>query len=204
MSYRSEKTFERVLFWTGIMFTIIAMFTINELAAESNYKVIPKKNAPLLWTDILVQHIMKYEGFSPRPYKDSDGSLKIGYGSPYRMVQGKPSVSQREAQGLVGAHLLTLVKPVSRILPNFKDLEASAKIVVMDMAYNLGPGRLKQFEDMVAFLRNEDYFNAANEVLDSRYACQVKRRAAANASLLIVAGMNSGEHEDTYKDILHL
>ena len=35
MSYRSEKTFERVLFWTGIMFTIIAMFTINELAAES-------------------------------------------------------------------------------------------------------------------------------------------------------------------------
>ena len=52
------------------------------------------------------------------------------------------------------------------------------------MHYNLGLSKLLGFEKMLDAIDQIDFEKAAVELLDSRYAQQVKRRALANASLL--------------------
>ena len=52
------------------------------------------------------------------------------------------------------------------------------------MVYNLGITRLLKFKKMLAALDSGDYELAATEMLDSRYARQVKGRAKRNAYMM--------------------
>lgn len=56
--------------------------------------------------------------------------------------------------------------------------------VCIDLTYNLGSGGFGTFERMIGCLRERDYFNAARELMGSRYATQVPRRATRLAMIL--------------------
>ena len=56
-----------------------------------------------------------------------------------------------------------------------------ARSVLLDMCYNLGQNRLSGFIKFLAALKVKDYSTAAKEMLDSRWAVQVKRRATEQA-----------------------
>jgi lysozyme len=47
----------------------------------------------------------------------------------------------------------------------------------MDMAFNMGVPRLCKFKNMWAAIHEDDFITAAKEMLDSRWANQVKSRA---------------------------
>ena len=53
-----------------------------------------------------------------------------------------------------------------------------------DLAYNLGVPRLTKFRKTLGYLKQERWENAAAELLDSRYARQVPKRAERNAALI--------------------
>jgi lysozyme len=63
--------------------------------------------------------------------------------------------------------------------------------VLIDMAFNLGVPTLLKFKGMLHAIDNDDKVQAAVELLDSKYAEQVKTRAVDNAKLL--AGSNYNE-----------
>ena len=56
-------------------------------------------------------------------------------------------------------------------------LDAVRQLVVMDMAFNMGVPRLKKFKNMWAAIHEKDFPTAAKEMLDSRWATQVKGRS---------------------------
>lgn len=56
--------------------------------------------------------------------------------------------------------------------------------VVTDMAFNMGEPTLSKFKKMLAAVRNRCYWTAADEMLDSEWAKQVKGRAHALANLM--------------------
>jgi len=61
--------------------------------------------------------------------------------------------------------------------PIVSDLDAVRQRVVIDMAFNIGVPRLTGFKKMWAAIHCGDYEEAALEMMDSKWARQVGRRA---------------------------
>lgn len=59
----------------------------------------------------------------------------------------------------------------------FTDLDDVRRLVIADMAFNLGMPKLLQFKRMIAGLKAKDYTKAADEMMDSKWADQVGIRA---------------------------
>ena len=71
------------------------------------------------------------------------------------------------------------------MIKDFDDLPIKAQLVLIDMTFNLGLGGLLKFENMLDAIECRDWEKASEELLDSRYAIQTKRRARLNGSFLL-------------------
>ena len=60
-----------------------------------------------------------------------------------------------------------------------------SEYILVDMCYNLGLSKLLNFENMLDAIDARNWQEASEQLLDSRYAAQVKRRARINASYLL-------------------
>ena len=67
----------------------------------------------------------------------------------------------------------------------FDELPDKAQLVLVDMCYNLGLSKLLNFENMLDAIDAGNWEKASEELLDSRYALQTKRRARINAAFLL-------------------
>ena len=126
-------------------------------------------------------HIKEYEGFSALVYSCPSGYDTIGFG---RNIEQK-GITKQEAEYLLANDIQQCIKELKGIMNRFDDLPDKAKLVLIDMCYNLGLSKLLNFENMLDAIDARDWEKAAEELLDSRYARQVKRRARINASYLI-------------------
>ena len=68
-------------------------------------------------------------------------------------------------------------------------LDAVRQLVLMDMAFNMGVPRLKKFKNMWAAVYANDFATASKEMLDSRWARQVKSRATRLAHAMATGEM---------------
>lgn len=66
----------------------------------------------------------------------------------------------------------------------FPRLDPVRRKVVIDMRYNLGPTRFRQFKRMIAALAAGDYEAAAAEMVDSKWYRQVKTRGVRLAQMM--------------------
>jgi lysozyme len=64
------------------------------------------------------------------------------------------------------------------------DLNDARQNALIDMMYNLGPSRFIGFKKMIAAIYDEDFNAASNEMLDSKWAKQVGRRAFRLARIM--------------------
>ena len=126
-------------------------------------------------------HIKEYEGYSALVYECTAGYATIGYG---RNLEQR-GITKEEAEHLLANDIKQCIKELKGIMNRFDDLPDKAKLVLIDMCYNLGLSKLLNFENMLDAIDARDWEKAAEELLDSRYARQVKRRARINASYLI-------------------
>ena len=60
---------------------------------------------------------------------------------------------------------------------NWIDWPEEVKLIIANMAFNLGLPRLKKFQLMLKAINKEDYVTASKEGLDSKWADQVYNRA---------------------------
>jgi lysozyme len=72
----------------------------------------------------------------------------------------------------------------SRVFMNFEDLSDARKQALTNLAFNLGYGRLCGFRKMIRAVEHEEWEQAARELLDSKYAKQVKGRSVELAEML--------------------
>ena len=126
--------------------------------------------------DEIAEALKREEGFSAHAYLCSENRLTIGYG---RIVDelGGIGISPDEAD-------LLLRNDIDRTIQEceqwdwFRDLQPSQQSVLIQLCFQLGYPRLTKFKRMLAALAEQDYETAADELLDSRFAEQVPRRAA--------------------------
>ena len=69
-------------------------------------------------------------------------------------------------------------------IPDFDLLSEPRQHVLIDMAFNMGTQGLLKFKRMLAAIREQDFSRAADEMLDSRWARQVKSRSDRLAGMM--------------------
>ena len=131
------------------------------------------------WQKVLDQ-IKKHEGLSLTPYKCSAGALTIGYGHNL----DERGISEEAAELLLKQDAQIALNQAKANVPCFKDLSEARKYVVVDMLFNLGLSRFMGFKKMLAALSAGKYKTAAKEMLSSKWATQVKRRAQFLAKIM--------------------
>lgn len=133
-----------------------------------------------LYTE-LSNHIKEYEGYSKLVYECTSGYATLGFGRNVEQV----GISKEEAEFMLHNDIEQCLKELRGIMNRFNDLPDKAQLVLVDMCYNLGLSKLLNFENMLDAIDAGNWQKASEELLDSKYAKQVKRRARINASYLL-------------------
>lgn len=126
----------------------------------------------------------RYEGLNIFPYQCPTGHLTIGYG--HNLENG---ISKEVAECILQQDMQAAQRAVSRRFEWFKKLDTVRQFVLVDMCFNMGIANLCTFKKFLAALRRGDFLAAANEMLNSRWAGQVGRRARELAEM-----MKTGEY----------
>ncbi len=124
------------------------------------------------------------EGQVLEVYKDHLGYPTIGVGhlvlesdEEYGMSVGTP-ITQTRCDELLFQDLNIVLKECeSRFHENWKDWPEEVRLIIANMAFNLGLTRLVKFQKMFKALNEGDYKQASIEGLDSKWAKQVYNRA---------------------------
>lgn len=123
------------------------------------------------------------------PYEDTVGKVTIGIG---RNLSDN-GLSDHEVEYLfANDYERTLDEAAS--FAWFDNLNAARQLVVMDMIFNMGLRRFKGFVRTIAAIEAGQYEVAARQMLDSKWARQVGRRAKLNAQTMASGEYPRGEH----------
>lgn len=120
------------------------------------------------------------EGFEPKPYKCTEGKLTLGIGFNLEAIEMPEHIAMMWLD-----HILDELTRDLEQESWFRDLNEARKVVILDMAYQLGINGMLKFQKMINALRWERWDEAANELLDSKYAKQTPNRAHRNANILL-------------------
>lgn len=134
---------------------------------------------PLLYNTLRTQ-LQRQESFRATPYLCSENKLTIGYG---RNLQDR-GISQKEAELLLTNDIILAEADATALFPNYSALDNARKLVLLNMAFNLGKTRLAGFKKFRAAVDRQDFVTAAHEMLDSQWARQVKTRAVELAAIM--------------------
>lgn len=115
--------------------------------------------------------IKNHEGYRPYVYYDSMGFPTGGYGHAFL---DRSPISHDVAVLLFEEDFDRACKDYNKL--NL-DLDPVRRAVIIDMLFNLGLTRFFGFQRMIRALREKNYEKAADEMLDSKWAKQVKKRA---------------------------
>ena len=123
----------------------------------------------------LIEQLKRHEGVSKWAYEDHLGYITVGVGRCLDPDMGL-GLSSDEIDYL-------LVNDINRCYKEldgfswFHDLEPIRQEALVNMLFNLGLPRFLQFKKTLAYLAEGKYDQAADEMLDSKWARQVKGRA---------------------------
>ena len=129
-------------------------------------------------TDLHAQ-LVRHEGLRLKPYTDTVGKLTIGVG---RNLTDK-GISEATAYQMLDEDIDEAVADLA-IFPWFAGLDAVRQRVLVDMRFNLGPSRFRQFRQTLAAVAHGEYVKASDQMLKSKWAAQVKGRARTLARMM--------------------
>lgn len=116
------------------------------------------------------------EGKINHAYQDSEGYWTIGVGHLIdKRKQG--SIPNFIIEALLEYDIDEKSKELDKIIPFWRNLDALRQRVLLNMAFNLGVGNLMGFKRFLQALRDSDYTLASIEMMDSKWARQVGKRA---------------------------
>lgn len=135
------------------------MLSFNEL--RSNFNL----------SDFEIQ-LINHEGLKLKPYIDTVGKKTIGIGWN---IDDRPI---RTDEAIL--RMRNDLKECSKYLEKyewFNKLNLNRKNVLIEMVFNLGQTRFEQFKNMIEAIKNGYFKKSSEEMLNSKWAQQVKSRA---------------------------
>lgn len=131
--------------------------------------------------DRIKEQLVRHEGLRLKPYHCTAGKLTIGIG---RNLDDS-GISQSEAYIMLINDIMNCEKQLQAKIPDiYNGLDEVRKSVLLNMCFNLGISGLLGFKNTLAFIKARDWERAANNMLVSRWAKQVGRRAIELSELM--------------------
>lgn len=127
-------------------------------------------------SDKLMQLISLHEGRCAHAYQDSLGFLTIGVGHLIDSRRGG-KISEVAIDLLLDSDIRDVTNQIDLALPWAATLDPVRLAVLMDMCFNLGIVNLLGFKHFLISLQTRDYKIASEQMLQSKWAEQVKTRA---------------------------
>jgi len=121
-----------------------------------------------------------HEGRKNKPYKDTVGKITIGIGRNLSDV----GVSNVEIDAMLLNDVIRVEKDLDMYLNWWKDKPDNVKLVLLDMCFNLGISGLLKFKNTLDHIKNSQYNESAEEMLKSKWAAQVGKRAVTLSNML--------------------
>ncbi len=123
--------------------------------------------------DRLKGDLTRDEGSRAKPYLDTVGKTTIGVG---HNLDDRP-LTASQIDMILMDDIDQAEKDLDAINPRWRLQTDERQLVLLNMAFNLGRGRLAGFLKMWAAITGSRYNDAADEMLDSKWARQVGARA---------------------------
>ena len=141
-----------------------------------------------------VNKLIAHEGLRLQVYQDTLGIDTIGIGRnledrgitqeeldwmdiPNMDAVYEYGISEADAMYLAQNDVQIVEEELVRAHPCVEELDSVRQLVLMDMAFNMGVPRLRKFKKMWNAVHENKFDIAAKEMLDSRWAIQVKSRS---------------------------
>lgn len=126
----------------------------------------------------LIASIKRHEGFRSTAYRCTSQILTIGFGRAIDPELDGAGITEAEAEVMLGNDLVRFERHAEDVLGDTWDtLDEVRREAMIEMCFNMGPGNLSKFKNMLAALAEKNYDLAASEALSSRWATQVGVRA---------------------------
>jgi len=131
--------------------------------------------------DKLKDQLILHEGLELKTYQCSAGFITLGVG---RNVE-ELGITEDEARYLLDNDILRVTKELDNAMPGWRDMSEVRQRIVVDMVFNLGMSRFLNFKNAINAMQEEDWEEAAAQMLDSRWADQVGQRATRLATAMV-------------------
>jgi len=129
--------------------------------------------------------IVDHEDYKPFPYTDTVGKITIGIG--YNLTDRGLPDSWINAQ--YDQDVNYFYSQLLADFPWFKDLCEARQCVLIDMCF-MGYKKFKEFDKMLAAIKAGDFKTAADEIINSEWATEVKKRATQDALIMLTGIYN--------------
>ncbi len=145
-------------------------------------------------TSHFLDKLIEHEGMVLTVYEDSLGIDTIGIGRnlkdrgitkeeleyidiPNMGIVYDHGITEADARYLALNDIRIVENELCRVHPCVENLDSVRQLILMDMAFNMGVPRLCKFKNMWNAIHEGRFDLAAMEMMDSRWATQVKYRA---------------------------
>ena len=136
---------------------------------------------------MLRRQLIRHEGLRLKPYKDTVGKLTIGVGRNLDDV----GITEQEAMILLDNDIERTKLDLLKALPWINKIDSVRQDVLINMAFNMGIGGLLGFKNTLASVQSGNYADAADKMLQSKWAGQVGLRASELSNM-----MRTGKYPD--------
>lgn len=130
--------------------------------------------------DLLAQELTRDEGSRSKPYFDTVGKSTIGVGRNLTDV----GLSDDEILMLLKNDIARVLAELDKAIPWFRSMSDNRQRCLANMSFNLGLPTLLQFKATLAAMQAGRYDDAADGMLASKWAVQVKDRAKRLAQMM--------------------
>lgn len=148
------------------------------------------------------KYVSKHEGFKPKVYDDNLDIPSIGYGfnlrerwiqnelrkrgyNIRRLLAGREALRKKDAQEMFPLILKNVaLKDAKKYATNWDELPYGVKLVLVDMAYQLGYNKLMGFKETRKGMLRGDLKTMAKEMKKSHWYHQTPKRAKENINVV--------------------
>ena len=114
----------------------------------------------------LIKRIKEHEGFSPVVYKCPNGFDTIAYGQRVKYLK----VTEEEGEKWLIKKVKELKRDIASTFGWWYNSPDEVKDVVVEMCYQMGLTSFSRFKKTIYLLETEQYKDASEEMLDSKWA----------------------------------
>lgn len=140
--------------------------------------------------DQIKEDLIRHEGYVTEIYLDSENLPTFGIGHlvtesdmEHTWPVGTPVTDERILQ-VFHDDCNEAVTDAECVVDDLYSHSDECIRVLVNMAFNLGRTRLSKFKNMLAAVNQKDYATAAEEMIDSKWYRQVKRRGEELVELM--------------------